>query len=401
MNTNTDNIASSQIRKVNAKLLFVIFTGMALSLVILYGSMLLQDATEESIMGRVVQSREALPQVVSEPQDLVMMYGSSMVGAGFSPRQFDRLAAEQGKSVKSFNYGFGGLNPFFQDYLSRRIRDEFEGSDKRLKLAIIEFNPFQATKTRWRRAEFAIDSFLTMLATDEELFEIARQDITRGIRMFTIKYLRAGISAEMVTGYYGMGLFPPQRPQRFEEDEEIAKKRREIGPELSKRFEQDYPDYNGEQWHYGWQGGGTIPEERSEETLDLFYQYYELQNTEARMKNARARRIMTADIEGLNFEPLMIESFIRTVENFKAISDNVKVVMLPRNTKYIQYAPDAEQRLADAVAQIEQATGLKIDNHQSLDVIDPAMFSDASHLNRYQGAVAYTDFLVREYSPLL
>lgn len=384
-------------RKIYAKILAITLLGMGLAMTGLYGIVLSMGATPQNLMGRVMESKQALPRIINEPDDLVIMYGSSMVGAGFSPRQFDHYMAEHGKQTKSFNFGFGGLNPFYQDYYSRRIRESFESADRNLKLTIIEFNPFQATQTRWNRTLFTYESYLTMLATDDEIMEIAKDDWARGIRMFTIKYLRGGISAEMITGFFGMELFPPVRPQRFKEDEEVVRRREELGRELSKRFERDYPNYSGADWYYDWQGGGTIPEERSEETLAIFDEYFATLSTDARMQNARARRIITADIEGLNFEPLLVESFIRVVENFKAISDDVEVIMLPRNTKWIHYSPEARQRLNDAIKQIEQATGLKIDDHQSLDIIEPDMFTDASHLNRYQGAVVYTEFLAEKY----
>ena len=388
-------------RGIFGKIVLVVFGGMALALSILYLINILQDASKESILARVTEAQRALPDILNEPHELVMVYGSSMVRAGFSPRQFDQGINQQGKNIKSFNFGFGGLNPFYQDILSRRIRESFEQEDRRLKLAVIEFNPFQASQTRWRRAQFTIDAYMTMLGSDQELLQIARQDLTRGIRLFTIKYLRGGISAEMLTGYYGRGIFPPRRTQWFEEDEAIAQKRRELGRKLSDAFDREYPDYQGEEWHYGWQGGGTIPQERSAETLALFTAYYDTLQSDARMKNFRQGRVKRADILELNFEPLLVEHFINIVENFKGFSDQVEIVMLPRNTRWINYTPQGQARLDNAIEQIETATGLQIKDHQDLDVINPDMFGDATHLQRYTGAVAYTDYLIKEYEDKL
>ena len=99
-------------------------------------------ASAENFLGRVYESRSALPDIIAEEKELVIMFGSSMTQAGFSPRQFDRMVNADGKNIKSFNFGIGGLNPFFQDYLSRRIADEFIDNDRRLKLTIIEFNAY-------------------------------------------------------------------------------------------------------------------------------------------------------------------------------------------------------------------------------------------------------------------
>lgn len=383
--------------KVLAAILLV--SGMSMGLInfIAY----LHDASAETIMGRVVEARRALPKILEEDKELVMFFGSSMTRAGFSPRQFDREVNSMGKNIKSFNFGFGGLNPFFQDYLSRRINEAFTEKDRRLKLAIIEFNPFQTTQTRWNRALPIVDSFLTMLARDRELWEITKEDPTRGIRLFTIKYIRNDISAEMITSYYGGAIFPEDNSYRIEEPEEIVKLRREYGEKLGELFDKEYPDFKGENWHYGWQGGGTIPEERSEETLEIFPKYYATFQNDAAMSNYRNRRIQSADIEELNFEPVLVEGFIQIVENFKQVSDRVEVVMLPRNTKWINYSDEAKARLAKAIDEIEQATGLKIVNHQEISEVTPEMFSDATHLARYAGDIAYTNYLIEQYKDSL
>jgi hypothetical protein len=370
--------------------------GSALGLALLFVSA--NDASKETIIARVSQAQKALPKIVKEDKDLMLFFGSSMVGAGFSARQFDRELQERGKdNIKSFNLGFGGLNPFFQDYFARRIRDEFARADRKAKLVVIEFNPFQASKTRWRRAKSIVDSYITMLATDEELFEIAKTDLQRGIRLFNIKYLRNDISAQMITSYYGNALFPSKRMERIPEPEEITKRRRELGKQLNEAFEREYPDYKGEAWSYEWQGAGTIPQERSAETLVLFEQYYDTFLNDANLQNKLNGRIHSADILEMNFEPLMIESFIRIVKSFEQIADKVEVVMLPRNTKWVKYTEQGEQRLSDAIAQIEAETGLTVRNHQTVPGIDATSFSDATHLARYRGDVRYTSYLVEQY----
>lgn len=385
-------------RKIYLKITLAIAIAMGLSVVILRGFLELNDASKEGILGRVVQAQNALPKIVKEPQDLVIFFGSSMTRAGFSARKFDKDINALGSNVKSFNFGFGGLNPYFQDFLSRRIGENFIDNDRRLKLALIEFNPFQTTQTRWRRAKFTVDSFLTMLATDKELYQIAKTDLTRGIRLFNIKYIRNDVSAEMITSYYGRELFPPKQIERFKDDEATIASAREIGAELNELFEKEYPDYKGEDWYYPWQGAGTIPEERSEHTLRQFREFYRVTQTEASMKNDRLSRIRSADIEEMHFEPQLVESFIQMVKNFQRFSDKVEVVMLPRNTRWIHYSEEGKTRLAKAIKQIESATGITIASHQELEEIDPDMFRDSTHLARYTGDIVYTDFLVKQYA---
>jgi len=393
--------SQAQDRQVFIKITLAIFLGMLAAMGLVRILLDANGANKEGVLGRVLQAQAAIPQIIAEPNDLVMFYGSSMTRAGFSPRKFDRDLKAMGKDVSSFNFGFGGLNPYYQDLLSRRIAEQFIEEDRKLKLALIEFNPFQTTTTRWNRAKFTIDSFVTMLSNDQELWQVLQDDLSRGIHLFNIKYIRNHVSAEMVTSYYSREIFPPQRGQQFKDDEETIAARRSLGKELNESFKQDYPDYDGEDWYYPWQGAGTIPEERSAETLAVFDNYYAATQTDARMKNDRLSRISSADIEELHFEPLLVESFIGIIKNFQRFSDKVEVVMLPKNSRYIHYTPEAKVRLAQAIKQIEQATGIKIKNHQDIEEVTADMYRDTTHLSRYRGDIAYTDFLLKEYANVL
>lgn len=388
-------------RRVFVKITLAITLGMIAAMGLVRILLDLNDANKQGILGRVVQAQAAVPKIIAEPNDLVMFYGSSMTRAGFSPRKFDRDLKAMGKDISSFNFGFGGLNPYYQDLLSRRLAEQFIEKDRKLKLALIEFNPFQTTTKRWDRAKFTLDSFITMLSNNEELWQILRQDLSRGIHLFNIKYIRNHVSAEMVTSYYSRELFPPQRGQRFKDDEETVAARRSLGKALTEAFKKDYPHYQGADWYYPWRGAGTIPEERSAQTLTIFDDYYAVSQTDARMKNDRLSRIRSADIEELHFEPFLVESFIGIVKNFQRFSDNVEVVMLPKNSRYIHYTPEAKLRLAQAIKKIEQATGIKIKDHQDIKEVNADMYRDTTHLSRYRGDIAYTDFLLSEYAPLL
>lgn len=385
-------------QKLYAKALLTIGLCMVSALLIIHLILDSMGAKTQGVFGRVTESRTALSKIVKEPEDLVMFFGSSMTQAGFSPRQFDASLAEVGKNTLSFNYGFGGLNPYFQDFFSRRIVEEFEQNDRRLSLTLIEFNPFQATTTRWNRANAVLDSYLSFLTSDAELLDIALEDISRGVRLFNIKYLRNDISAEMFTTYWGRELFPSNIRRTFEEDKENRAESSRLGNLLSEQFEKDYPNYVDAEWSYEWRGGGTIPSERSAETLALFERYYDVSHTDTRMKNDRLGRIRSADIEELHFEPLLVEHFINIVKNFQRVSDTIEVIMLPKNSKWIKTTPEAEKRLAAVVKQIEQATGITITNHQNLPEITASMYSDTTHLSRYRGGVAYTDYLVKQYA---
>ena len=395
------SLSTSNSKAVYLRIVLAIGIGMGASLGLVRVITYANDATSDNFLGRVQTARANLPRITAENDDLVMFYGSSMVRAGFSPRQFDSQLKDRGISVKSFNFGFGGLNPYFQDFLARRIGDAFEADNRRLKLALIEFNPFQTTTTRWAGARAIEDSFITLLATDEELFQIALDDPTRGIRLFNIRYLRDSVSAEAITSFFGRSFQEPRPRSTLPVDEEIRKKRRELGEELDKRFRQDYPDYKGEAWSYSWQGGGTIPEERSAETLEIFNQFYATSLADYRMDADRLNRINRADIIDLHFEEKLVASFVRLVKEFQKFSDQVEVLLLPKNTDWIKNPPEALARQQAVVDRIRRETGVVVRDLQEMESVPPEMFSDTTHLNRYRGAVAFTQYLVDQYEDYL
>lgn len=403
----SSSISSSDVpvagsRAIFARILFAILLGMGVALVLFRLFAIANGAGSQSLLGRVLEAQAAVPKIAAEKNDLVLFFGSSMVQAGFSPREFDAALQQRGIAVTSFNFGFGGLNPLFQDYLSRRIVEGFEAEDRRLKLVLIEFNPFQATITRRNRATALEESYIAMLASPAELWRITLENPRRGIRMFMIRYLRDGLSAEMITTFFWSEPFQPPDDANTDAEDEAARKRfGEVIEALGKKFDEEYPEYDGSDWYYPWQGGGTIKAERSAETLTLFDEYYALIRSDSRMRDDRLSRIRTADIEALHFDPELVDAFIRIVQNFQRVADNVEIVMLPKNTDWIRNPADALERQAAAVERISRETGLPVRNFQQIGAVSNDMFSDTTHLNRYEGAVAFTMFLADEYAELL
>lgn len=397
--------STSSSRGIHSRSLVLILAITAVSVVLLN---IIADAmggdVENNILPRVTEALDKLPLVAGESDDVVIVFGSSMTEAGFGARQFDRELAERGiPGVKSFNFGFGGLNPLFQDYFSRRIVDAFEAQDKRIELVLIEFTPLQNTEGRYQGAIPSIDSYVAILASAPELWEIAVDDPTRGALLFNIKYARRGVSAEMATSFFGGEIFGnrPRPRSEIPQDEEKQAVLEEVGPLLTQAFERDYPDYDGADWSYEWQGAGTIPEERSAETLALFERYYEALRSDRRMENDKLNRIFCCDIEELPWQEELVAAFIRIVENFKQVSNHVEVFLTPRNTDWIDYPPEGRRRLDEVMERIRRETGVPVRDFQTVETITPEMFSDTTHLSRYAGDVAFTSHLVEVYAPLL
>ena len=90
MNSSTsssDSAANS--RAIYFRILLTILLGMAVALGLVRTFAAANGGSSESLLGRVIQAREAIPQMAAEEKDLMMFFGSSMVDAGFSPREFD------------------------------------------------------------------------------------------------------------------------------------------------------------------------------------------------------------------------------------------------------------------------------------------------------------------------
>lgn len=399
--SSSDTVAGGS-RSYYLRILLIILLGMAIALVLVRLFAAANGAGSDSLLGRVLQAQAAIPRIAAEEKDLVMVFGSSMVQAGFSPREFDRDTAELGADIKSFNFGFGGLNPLFQDYVTRRIADAFEAEDRRLKLTLIEFNPFQTTITRRQGAVALEDSYIALLASPSELFEIFLEDPTRGLRMLEIRYLRDGISAEMITTFFWAEPFQrPRESTTLVEEDGVEERLDEVVGKLNEQFEKEYPDYDGSDWYYPWQGGGTIKAERSPETLEISEQYYKLTQTDYQMDADRLQRVQSADILDLNFDPELVEHFIAMVKNFQRVSDQVEVILLPKNTDWINNPPEALARQAAVLEHIRRETGVPVRDFQVIEPVTNSMFGDTTHLNRYQGAAAFTRFLAEEYADSL
>ncbi|MEM9316305.1 MAG: hypothetical protein AAGA95_16925 [Pseudomonadota bacterium] len=404
MSSSTSSSDARAQRRLFGRVLLTVLLGMGIALALVRGFAVAAGAGSQSLLGRVLLAQAALPRIAEEKDDLVMFYGSSMVQAGFSPREFDQHIADMGGATTSFNFGFGGLNPLFQDYQTRRIRESLQTSGRRLKLAFIEFNPFQTTVTRRERARAIEESYIALLASPQELWDIVLDDPERGLRMLGIRYLRDGISAEMITTFFWAEPFQAPRAApntELKEEEGVAERLREVGQQLQQKLKQDYPDFDNSDWYYPWRGGGTIKAERSAEALALVDEFYTLTQTDYRMAVDRLQRIDSADIEELHFDPELVSAFVRMVKNLQQVADRVEVVMLPKNTDWIKNSPEALARQAEVLQQLETATGVTVRDWQQIDVVSNDMFGDTTHLNRYEGAVAFTRFVAEQYGPYL
>ena len=392
-------------RKIFLRIILTILIGMGVAMGIIRGFSEAMGANAQELLGRVIEARDGLVRILDEdPKELVMVFGSSMVEAGFGPREFDQYVAEMGGDVSSWNYGFGGLNPMFQEILARRLVDELNAKDRQLKLLLIEFNPFQTTKTRRNRAAAIEEPYLSLLASPGEIWDRILEDPESGLRIAEIRYLRDGVSAEATTTYFLAEPFTEDGPSTepdIEEPEDIDARISEIGEAYFPKWREEFPDYVDCDWCYGWKGGNALDEERSEELRNLLAEYYTLIQHDYYMARDRLRRINTADIELLDFDEDLVVAFINMVKALDSVAEHTEIILLPKNTNWITHPPEVLDRQRRLLERIERETGVVVRNFQQIDAVSNDMFSDTTHLNAQEGLRAFSRFLAEEYASLL
>ena len=355
------------------------------------------------INGRMLTQLEMLPEIASANHDKhrVFVFGSSMVQAGFEPAVFDKAMSAKGIEVISYNYGVGNLNPEFQELITRRIREQFVSQNEKLALTLIEFNPFQATKVRKSFTNVTADQNLAVLATNSELWEITMLDPTRGIRLFNIRYLRDGFSAELITSIpaiFTSNLGPRGASKEYQE---AAKRTGQLSRRFRELRDQDAPIQGSDQWNAALRGGRIDKSRLSTEALVALGQWAESARYSGFMENDLFRRVRTADILELRFDDEVIKAFVAMVTNLRAVSEVIEVILLPRNPDWITYTPEVQQRLDEVLRHIENETGVQVRNFQVHANITPAHFLDTTHLSYYDGIDIFTEILADEYADAL
>lgn len=376
------------------------------SLVLLYteGIKGLERAGGGSLNARALTMIDYLPEITAQPADrkLVMFFGSSMVEAGFDPLAFDGVMAGEGLAVTSYNYGLGNLNPRFQELLTRRIREAFERDGRRLALALVEFNPFQTTIRRNQTTRMMDEQNIAILSSPGELWRETLEDPSVGTRMFVIRYLRKGYSAELLTTL--PQLIAANTPSGFVESEEYRaaqERRNQANREFFARFaEDDYPEPALPGWDPATRGARLDLSLISAETRAALTPLQEASRHPLLMQQDLQRRIVSADILELRFDETLIAAFIEMVRNFQAIAETVEVVLLPRNTEYVIYTPEVRARLEAVKRRIAEETGVVIRDQQLHRLIDGSHFADSTHMNT-GGTELYSRALAADYAEAL
>ena len=353
--------------------------------------------------GRMVAQLQHLPQLVaaSRDKDAIMVFGSSMVQAGFEPEVFDRAMQGYGVDTISYNYGVGNLNPRYQALMTRRVREAFQAGDQKLSLALIEFNPFQTTKVRDTVLTFTADQNDALLASLTELWQLTLRDPTRGIRLFNIRFLRDGMSAELFTSLPGLLMSQSGSNSSKAEYGEARDRSEEIFDRFNEQRDSSGRIQGGDRWSASLRGGRIDKSTLSEQALKTLSEYVVSRRNPLFMEDDLQRRIDTSDILDLDFEEELILAFIEMVENFKPIADVVEVIVLPRNTDWVTYSPEVQRRLSALLRRIEWETEVVVRDFQTHPRITPEHYIDTTHLSFAEGIDVYTELLAETYAGVI
>jgi hypothetical protein len=357
-------------------------------------------------IARIQAAQSALPDIAAAPGPKAILFGSSMVDFGFAPEVFDARLAESGIEMTSYNYGIGNMNPNLQLVLARRLRAEFEARGERVDLMLVEFNPFQATEKRRRWNAPIHEAILSVVSPPRELWSQLFNDPERGVRLFTIKYLRDGMTAEANTMGLGYGVeaiadllgLDDSDEMRSEEYRRVLDEREEMGMELFWRAREEMPDVGPGDWSLKTRGAAPRPEALSPETVDLLARLMKnLQYPESRRADLEDR-IRCCDVLDLHFDEGLVRDFIAMVRELGAISDRIEVVLLPKNYDWVRNPPEALARQQAVLERIERETGARVSDYQYRPEIDERYFWDVTHLTIYEGQDRFTTLLADDWA---
>ena len=372
-----------------------------------YGGLIavLERAGGGSLNARALTMLDYLPEITSQPadRDLVMLFGSSMVQAGFDPLDFDAALAAEGITASTYNYGLGNLNPRFQELLTRRIREAFERDGRRLSLALIEFNPFQTTVVRNQSTRMMDDQNIAIFSNNRELWQHTLSDPSFGARLFVIRYFRKGYSAELLTSLPQLisGGGPPPAIAATEEFAAAQRRRGEASRTLGQRVAADnYPPSALPGWDPALRGGRANITLFSGATLEALADYQEAARHPLLMQADLHSRVVSADILELGFDETLIVAFIEMVRNFQAVAESTEVLLLPRHAEYVVYSQEVQARLDTVKQRIAAETGARVRDYQLLPSIDGRHFSDSTHMNSI-GTEIFTRRLAADYVEVL
>lgn len=327
----------------------------------------MQQLTHE----RLVLATRRLPDIARDGTAVV--FGTSPMQWGFSPAIFDRTMARSGTPTLTYNLGNFGIGPDLMSIMARRLGAALRAENRRLRLAVLEFTPWNATAAR--RNDFFINAMAAAqrarLVDAAGLLDLARHDLDQASEVLALEAW-GDIPPEAAVIIYNRVVLQPithlgtDRRSRLIRD---AGKRARVNSQ-------------GEAWNLRRRGEVVLRDPAKPADYDAWLALH--QQPEFMVEDL-AWRVNSADIHGLHFDDGFIDEYIALARILKTYADTVVVVVAPCH-------PDARPEDAHARARLD-AVLARIAGEADVPVVDlyesPAFlrhdFMDNTHVSDSTG----------------
>jgi len=352
---------------------------------------------------RIRSVTESLDYMATTEGNTALFIGSSLVKDGFSPRLFDQAVKEaSGADVTSFNVGMGNMKPTYQKLLVQRMADTYARHQATAQLTLLEFNPFLVTEARQAFRPFMTEQIQAVLMSPQQVTNTLWEDPEQFARLLSIKYLRHGVSAEAITG--GIRFLVTQAQAQAPMLQELTQDQLDhiqqlatFRSRLNQYIRQEHPvTYKSHVWNPVTQGGLIDMMDLSDEARELVVTISQQMRHPKAMEMDLQGRIQCCDIENLTFNDKLIKEFLDTVETAKGFSQQVEIVLMPRNRDWVQLSAQGQQRLQQMLAHLAQQSGVAIRNYQDHAALDGNDFYDVTHLSMDQGRPIFSKVLAED-----
>ena len=349
---------------------------------------------------RIQTSAQALPAALSLPAEdtrpVVYVFGSSLIEFGFSPQRFDAELKDRGVDAVSYNFGFGNSDPHIQERFATRFAEVFRDHPATVDLVVYEFAPFQATRRRAEQSGQLENAAQAVIGDWRNFLDLAREDHEQAVSLFNIKYIRDGVPAEAITSLLSMPLKNLGKNAVPIKDEQTPS----TGALQLDFYRHMHRDWFTDEAPGGWRqmDRGGLPVSASDDTMALAAQLMPRLQEPQRMQRALANRIACCDIEDLDIDESMLDSFIAAIRQAQSVSARVDVLLMPQNKDIVQYSEQGKQRLQAALDRIRAETGATIVDFSDADDYGVEWFFDTDHLTLFGGRLRFSEELADYYA---
>lgn len=338
---------------------------------------------------RVQSILDALPEVMKDPAPQVLLTGTSTASMEVSATIFDEAALELGAAVHLYNVGVPAASATGGLLLGRRIREAYTRANRRPAMVIIEFDPTAATRA-WRatingtQGETGMCALIRDREWYRELFTAPAETVNTALFCHVLGTPTAARGQGPVetwlskepSWWWGDKRPPPSNEAKLgQQMNRIRSQGFSVG---NRGYQQTYPD----------------------DKVQVYEQLVKLQQDPAWMKKDVAKLVRRYDAEELRFDERYLADFITSVNEWKAFTTNVHVLVSVSNVEYVKPTPAGAARLAAAIERI-RATGVPVTDLGPFSERFRGRFKDANHLDQVTAVPEYTKLIVAQLADSL